>query len=87
MGRLPELWNIDDVGVGDFLRVEYVSENTESELHGGRIYGFVVEVTPEHKQAKLGSGWCAHTHDRIIKHIPAADLTKELLEQIAGGSQ
>ncbi len=73
MARLPEQWDIDDVAVGDYLAVEFVSQNTASELYKGRIYGFVVEISPEHKQAKLGSGWCAHTHDHIIKHISAAE--------------
>jgi len=73
MGRLPEQWDIDDVEVGDYLSVEFVTENTDSELYGGRIHGFIVEIAPEHKQAELGSGWCAHTYDRIIKHIPAAE--------------
>lgn len=75
MGHLPEQWDIEDVAVGDYLAVEMVSADPNSEFHKGRIWGFVVEVTPGHKQAKLGSGWCAHTHDRILKHIPAAEAS------------
>ncbi len=72
---LPELWNIEDVEIGDYLAVEFVCENTNSEFHGGRTAGFVVEITPSHKQAKLSRRWWAHTHDRIIKHIPAAEAS------------
>lgn len=59
------MWKLEDVEVGDLIQVEIVSGG---HLHGGILTGVVEELVPSHNFARLHTGWCAHTSDKLVFH-------------------
>lgn len=67
------VWALDDVAVGDFLRVQTINKRGDRNLDGAIHFGEVAELVPSHDFVKLKSGWCVHTKDRLLEHRKGSD--------------
>lgn len=63
-------WKVSDMRVGDFISVQVVNKKGDRNLDGTLIKGTIVELVPSHNMVKLESGWCCHTKDKLLKHLP-----------------
>jgi len=66
------MWNLDDVSVGDYVKVEVVNKHGDRNLDGAQMDGIVTELVPSHNMARLDSGWCVHAKDKLVEHRPPA---------------
>jgi len=67
------MWNLDEVKIGDFIKVQIVNKRGDRNLDGLVIKGIVKELVPTYRFARLDSGWCAHTKDILLEHKEAED--------------
>lgn len=65
------MFDLTDIAVGDFVTVEVVNKRGDRNLDGARLSGVVKELVPGHNMARLESGWCVHTKDRLVEHRQA----------------
>jgi len=77
-------WKVEDMAIGDFLEVEVINKKGDRNLDGSIIRGTIVELVPSHNMVKLHTEWCCHTKDKLLRHIPKAELvTLRRKEQLA----
>ena len=62
------MWNLDDVEIGDFIKVQIINKRGDRNLDGAVMKGTIKELVPSHRFARLDSGWCAHTKDILLEH-------------------
>ena len=62
------MWNLDDIKVGDFIRVQTINKRGDRNLDGAIVQGTVKELVPSLAYAQLDSGWCVHTKDVLLEH-------------------
>lgn len=65
-------WKVDDVSVGDYIEVQVINKKGDRNLDGVIIYGKVKDLEPDYNMVRLESGWCCHTKDNLIKHVPGS---------------
>ncbi|MEE9568333.1 MAG: hypothetical protein V3W37_03015 [Candidatus Binatia bacterium] len=62
------MWNLDSVRVGDYVEVEVVNKYGDRNLDGMILKSMVTDLVPTHNMARLNTGWCIHTKDRLVTH-------------------
>jgi len=63
-----ERWRVEDINVGDFIRVLIENKRGDRNLDGTILSGKVKDLVPDYKMVRLESGWCCHTKDRLLEH-------------------
>ncbi len=64
-------WLVEDMNIGDFIKVEIINETGDRNLNKERLSGKIKDLVPSHNMVRLESGWCCHTKDRLIEHRKA----------------
>ncbi len=67
------MWNLEDIAVGDFIKVQVVNKRGDRNLDGMVMQGKVEELVQSHRFARLDSGWCAHTKDILLEHKKSSE--------------
>ena len=68
------MWVLNEVKVGDYIKVEIINKRGDRNLDGMNVSGRIRELVPDHSFARLDNGWCCHTKDRLVEHIPSEKL-------------
>lgn len=55
------------LSLGDWVKVQI---GGDGHLSGGILEGKIVTLYPYNLQAKLESGWCFQSYDKILRHLP-----------------
>ncbi len=61
-------WNVEDMAVGDIIKVMVVNKKGDRNLDGVIISGRIKDLEPKYDMVRLESGWCCHTKDRLLDH-------------------
>ena len=67
-----EYWNVEDMTVGDTIKVMVVNKKGDKNLDGCILSGRIKDLKPEYDMVRLESGWCCHTKDRLLEHTQAS---------------
>ena len=71
------MWNLNDVSKGDYIEVQVINKRGDRNLDGVIMFGKIKDIVTTHKMVRLESGWCCHTKDTLVKHIPANQKIQE----------
>jgi hypothetical protein len=69
------MWNVENMSVGDYIEVQVINKRGDRNLDGAIIYGKIKDLVPSHRMVRLESGWCCHTKDELLKHVPAESVS------------
>jgi len=69
------MWRVEDMQVGDFIRVRIINKRGDRNLDGMELSGKIKDLVQSHQMVRLESGWCCHTKDELLEHRkePPAD--------------
>lgn len=63
-----KFWNVNDMAIGDFIKVQVINKKGDRNLDGTIIKGKIKDLVASHNMVRLESGWCCHTKDKLLEH-------------------
>ncbi len=63
-------WKVEDMQVGDYISVRVNNPHGDRNLDGVIIGGKIKDLEPSLKMVRLDTGWCCHTKDHLLGHVP-----------------
>ena len=67
-GGMMEHWKVEDMSVGDIIKIMIINKNSDRNLDGTILSGRIKDLVPKHNMVRLESGWCCHIKDRLLRH-------------------
>jgi len=63
-------WKVEDMQVGDYIAVRVNNPHGDRNLDGVIIGGKIKDLEPSLNMVRLDTGWCCHTKDQLLGHVP-----------------